>query len=391
MKKIMTALLLLTGIAATAQTQTQTIPAKGNTYQTKENTITFFFRTDSIGTINIILAGQGNAKVEAMGKKHTFAGLDSVKLGSMKITKKGYVKVDVKSAGDFKPLHLSLTGAVSPKTLSYVHDFSPYWGMRGPSVHMNYTLPEQPTRWFYSEVTVPKGQDVIGSYYMANGFGQGYFGIQCNTETERRVLFSVWSPFETDDPSEIPAEEQIKMLRKGSDVHTGEFGNEGSGGQSYLKYMWKAGSTYRFLNSVEPDGKGATIYTAYFYAPEEGAWRLIASFLRPKTETNYTHPYSFLENFNTEQGFVERHVHFGNQWACGVDGVWREVTEGMFTFDNTARAGVRKDYAGGTTPQGQFFLKNCGFFDDNTPYRAKFTRPATGKSPQIDFEALKKL
>ena len=51
---------------------------------------------------------------------------------------------------------------------------------------------------------VPEGNDVLGSYFMANGFAQGYFGIQVNSPTERRILFSVWSPFHTDDPSEIP-------------------------------------------------------------------------------------------------------------------------------------------------------------------------------------------
>jgi len=32
------------------------------------------------------------------------------------------------------------------------------------------------------------------------------------------------------------------MPKKGKDVYTGEFGNEGSGGQSYRKYMWKSGN-----------------------------------------------------------------------------------------------------------------------------------------------------
>lgn len=31
--------------------------------------------------------------------------------------------------------------------------------------------------WFYNEVTVPKGYDAIGTYAMAIGFGEGYFGI----------------------------------------------------------------------------------------------------------------------------------------------------------------------------------------------------------------------
>lgn len=382
--------LLAATLHATAQT-TYPVEAAGNSYQTDKNTTTFFFRSDSIGTIDVVLVGQGTGTLEALGRSLSCSTLDSMALGSIAVDKKGYLKVAITHKGDAKPLRLNLSGAVSPTTLSYVHDFSPYWGSRGPSVHLKYTLPKEPTRWFYNEVTVPKENDVVGSYYMANGFGEGYFGMQCNSKTERRILFSVWSPFVTDDPKSIPEADQIKMLRRGPEVHIGEFGNEGSGGQSYLRYPWRAGTTYRFLASIEPDGKGATIYTAYFYAPEQGAWRLIASFLRPKTDKNYTNAHSFLENFITTQGHLTRQVYFGNQWACGVDGVWREALESMFTYDATAAAGVRKDYAGGTTPEGLFFLKNCGFFDQNTPYKAKFRRPAKGKAPKIDFETLKKL
>lgn len=130
---------------------------------------------------------------------------------------------------------------------------------------MKYELPkETDIEYFYNEVTVPEGNDVIGSYFMSNGFSGGYFGMQVNKETERRVLFSVWSPYETHNPKEIPEEYQIKTLARGEDVHIGEFGNEGSGGQSYLKYMWKAGVTYKFLTRIRPDGKGNTIFTSYF-------------------------------------------------------------------------------------------------------------------------------
>jgi hypothetical protein len=36
----------------------------------------------------------------------------------------------------------------------------------------------QDIEWFYSELKVPEASDVIGSYFMANGFSEGYFGIQ---------------------------------------------------------------------------------------------------------------------------------------------------------------------------------------------------------------------
>lgn len=71
-----------------------------------------------------------------------------------------------------------------------------YWGRRGPSGHITPVLPpSNNVSYYYSEVTVPTGYDKIGSYFMANGFGEGYFGIQVNSETERRVLFSVWSGY----------------------------------------------------------------------------------------------------------------------------------------------------------------------------------------------------
>ena len=99
---------------------------------------------------------------------------------------------------------------------------------------------------------------------MANGFREGYFGIQVNGPDERRVLFSIWSPFRTDNPRDIPEDQQIVALGRGPDVRIGEFGNEGSGGQSILVYPWKVGNTYRFLTEVEPDGQVNTIYTSWF-------------------------------------------------------------------------------------------------------------------------------
>jgi hypothetical protein len=264
-----------------------------------------------------------------------------------------------------------------------------YWGRRGPSVHLSYTLPEQGDfKWFYNEMTIPEGEDPIGSYFMANGFAEGYFGIQVNSPTERRILFSVWSPFTTDNPKDIPEDQKIKLLKKGEDVYTGEFGNEGSGGQSYLRYNWKSGTTYRFLNSVEPDGKGNTLYTAYFYAPEVGDWILIASFLRPKTDTWYKRPHSFLENFIPESGHLERRVFYENQWVSDGEGNWVELTEAKFTGDDIARRGYRKDLAGGSD-SGKFYLKNGGFFDFPSTLQSMHVRPAKGKKPEVDFGDLK--
>lgn len=280
-----------------------------------------------------------------------------------------------------------------------------YWGQRGPSVHLTYTVPGEAgdVRWFYNEVTIPEGEDVVGSYFMANGFAEGYFGIQVNSATERRILFSVWSPYSTDDPREIPEEQRIKLLRKGEGVTTGEFGNEGSGGQSYLVYPWKAGVTYSFLLEAIPEtawaegeagdingitpAPGSTRYTAWFREKGSGSWRLMASFSRPQTTTWVARPHSFLENFIPESGQYTRKGYYGNQWAGNREGKWCELTEARFTVDNTGRKEARLDFSGGVE-EGRFFLKNCGFFNETTPADSRFTRPATGERPEIDFNQL---
>lgn len=315
---------------------------------------------------------------------------------NLTIVRQGYVTIVVqgisksgKTFGDFRGLELggsAVAGEVSLVPNNEGNYF--YWGRRGPSVHLRYDLGGRTDiEWFYSEITVPQGNDVIGSYYMANGFSDGYFGFQVNSETERRVLFSVWSPFQTDDPKSIPEADRIRMMKKGDGVYTGEFGNEGSGGQSYLKYPWKAGNTYGFLLRAQPEGTEATVYTAWFFAPEKGQWQLIASFRRPKKAAYLTSLYSFLENFVPETGNTTRMARYGNQWVRDSSGRWNELTQIKFTGDNTARKNYRKDYAGGVSGN-IFYLRNCGFFNDYTKLDQLFERTPNGSPPKVDLTSL---
>ena len=128
---------------------------------------------------------------------------------------------------------------------------------------------------------------------------------------------------------------RIKLLLKGTSVHH-EFGNEGSGGQSFLRYNWKPGITYKFLLHGQPGADSSTVYTAYFFAPERATWELVASFKRPHTHTYLKRFHSFLENFIPEQGDKTREVFFGNQWIHDKGGNWISLKKAIFTYDNTA-------------------------------------------------------
>ena len=375
-------------------------------WQNPDTVFSIYFRVNQAAKLDLSLrlsVDEGTSEIEVGAGGQTFRkkiegeGIQELTIGNIEMKSAGYVKVDLKGMSktgrtfaEVKDLLVSSDSeGLEPAYVKEPGGNRFYWGRRGPSVHLGYQLPtKNPIEYFYSEVTVPEGADPIGSYFMANGFGEGYFGMQVNGPEERRILFSVWSPFSTDNPADIPEEDRIVMLKKGKDVRVGEFGNEGSGGQSFLIYPWKAGTNYRFLNTARPDGKGSTIYTAWFFAPEVGDWQLIASFKRPKTDKHLTGMHSFLENFADRNGYLGRMSSNGNQWVRDTEGKWHEVTEARFTGDDIARRMYRMDYAGGSK-DGRFFMRNGGFFDEHVKVDTRFKRPPNPQAePKIDFKSL---
>lgn len=379
---------------------------KPDKWQSAADKILFFFQTDKPGRMDLFVSlavPKGKSRIKVTVGQHNF-NLDvsgkevhRVKIGSIS-PDPGYVRVEIRGIRKQGAVYavlsdLEVHAETAGLTLSYVKDNIDkrfYWGRRGPSVHLNYEIPAGvEAEYFYNEVTVPIGQDPEGSYFMADGFGEGYFGMQVNGPEERRILFSVWSPFKTDHPGDIPETDKIVLLAKGEGVHTGEFGNEGSGGQSYFLYPWKAGTTYRFLLKGTPNGKDKTVFTAWFFAPEANKWQLIASFSRPKTDHYLTRLHSFLENFNDRNGYLVRKALYTNQWCRDKNGQWFQLTKARFTGDDIARRGYRHDYAGGTEGNG-FFLQNGGFFNANTAINSIFElKQASATPPEINFDLLK--
>ncbi len=261
--------------------------------------------------------------------------------------------------------------------------FNPKSWRRSASVHLNYTPPEgKNVEYFYGEIKVPAGDDKIGTYFMSCGFHRGYFGMQVNSETERRIIFSVWdSGKEPDDRKNVKWEDRVTLQAKGDSVVASGFGGEGTGGHSHWVYNWKAGETYRFLMHSVPDGS-TTLYTAYFFVPEHNEWKLIASFRAPKDGKYMGHLYSFLENFSFENGNKYRKGYFGNHWIKTPEGEWIELTKARFTNDATAKAKDRLDFGGGSE-NGWFYLWTSGFVPANAKLGDTFDRPATGKQPDI--------
>ncbi|XP_037050164.1 uncharacterized protein LOC119084337 isoform X2 [Bradysia coprophila] len=326
---------------------------------------------------------------EVILKDLTGSEYHTVTIGNYPLCKVGYMKLELKgvhTTGGFFADVSDLMIQCLHEIRCVADDF--YFGRRGPSIHLKYQLPcNKNISYFYNEIIVPQGEDAIGAYFCAAGFDGGYFGIQVNSTTERRILFSIWSPYNTDNPACIPDEYKVRLSRKGDNVYVGEFGNEGSGGQSFLRYNWKPETKYKFLVNATPSPSDRhTQFTAWFWSPDQHHWMLIASFVRPMDCLFLRNLYSFSENFLPETGHICRMARFGNQWIRDCHQNWHEITAAQLTGDATSERN-RQDFAGGVV-ESDFYLKNCGFFNATVELNQNFERCSNNTEPFIDFHTL---
>jgi hypothetical protein len=247
------------------------------------------------------------------------------------------------------------------------------------SVHLMYPVPSDlHIAAFYCEVTAV--EDPTATFYMACGWHRGYFGMQVNSPTERRIIFSVWdSGDEAVSRDKVADENRVKLMGKGEGVYSGDFGNEGTGGHSHLKYPWKTGVPQRFLVTAEPTNGTHTTFSGHYFHPDRRAWFLISSWKAPKEGGWLRRPHSFSENFWGSNGHLVRKARYGQQWIRTDQGTWIELTEASFSHDPTGKADRFDRFMG--VEAGQFFLSHGGFVEGFSKYGEKFTRPATGQAP----------
>jgi hypothetical protein len=254
------------------------------------------------------------------------------------------------------------------------------------SVHLAYPVPAGiNVSAFYCEVTAV--DDPVTTFYMACGWHRGYFGMQVNSLTERRIIFSVWdSGNETVDRDKVANENRVKLMGKGDGVYTGDFGNEGTGGHSHLKYVWKTGETQKFIVTAQPTNETFTIFSGYYFHPDKQEWMLISSWKAPKEGGWLRGLHSFSENFWGSTGHIRRKALYGNQWLRTPAGQWIELTTASFSHDPTGRQDRRDRFMG--VEDGKFFLSHGGFVPGFTPYGEKLSRSPVGAAPVVELPPL---
>lgn len=305
--------------------------------------------------------------------------LVTANFGSFEIAATGYQRFTLESlnpagqnAGDLKTLILD-----GPATEG-AH-FNLKERRNAASVHLAYPVGQGTNvQAFYCEMTGV--EEPIWTYYMACGWHRGYFGMQVNSPTERRIIFSVWdSGDEAVSRDKVGHEDRVTLVAKGEGVYSGDFGNEGTGGHSHLKFPWKTGEKQPFLVTAKPVDETHTVFSGYYFRPDQKKWMLISSWKAPKDGGWLRGLYSFSENFGGSNGHLSRKALFGNQWLQTEQGDWLEVTLASFSHDPTGKSDRLDRFMG--VENGQFFLHQGGFVPGFTPFGEKFTRPATGQAP----------
>ena len=153
----------------------------------------------------------------------------------------------------------------------------------------------------YGEITVLATHD--GIYYCGANWhpgdpAGGYCGIQHNSPTERRTIFSIWDTSPTLHPRVTQADPQTIFNR---------FGGEGEGSHTHMLWDWETGDTFQFLLQKQPGSSAGTTDARYYiYDRKSQKWRHSATISNPngddKSKASVMHVgggglASFLENF----------------------------------------------------------------------------------------------
>lgn len=327
--------------------------------------------------LRLTVAGQSH-EAEVNGKGRDFV---TARFGSFTIKEPGYQRFTLEAV-DATALFADVHALVLDGTTTNNAHFNLKPRRNAASVHLNYPVGRGTNvAAFYCEVTGV--EDPVATYYEATGWHRGYFGMQVNSTTERRIIFSVWdSGNEAVSRGKVAGSNRVTLIAKGDGVYSGDFGNEGTGGHSHLKYNWKTGEAQRFIVTAQPANTTFTIYSGYWFHPEQKNWMLISSWRAPKDGSYMRGLYSFSENFGGNNGHLRRKALFGNQWIRTDRGEWIELTTASFSHDGTGKADRLDRFMG--VENGQFFLSNGGFISGFTKSGEKFTRPPAGPPP-MDF------
>jgi hypothetical protein len=207
----------------------------------------------------------------------------------------------------------------------------------------------------YGEITVLATHTTIyycGANWHPGEPAGGYCGIQHNSGTERRTIFSIWDTSPERHPKVTAADPKT--------IHN-RFGGEGEGGHTHMLWPWKVGDTFQFFVRKQKGSKpDSTACLYYVYDREANAWRHSATIESPNgghksVATLGGGLNSFLENFSGRDRDAPKLALYRLWLGTGVetmkcltraagDGKWGEL-HGAYFLAEGSEARLKAEFA----------------------------------------------
>ncbi len=224
-----------------------------------------------------------------------------------------------------------------------------------PAQHLWWNLEGQrDATCLYGEITVLATHPAIyycGANWHPGEAAGGYCGIQHDSATEKRTIFSIWDTSPTLHPKVTEADPKT--------VH-GRFGGEGEGGHTHMLWPWKVGETFQFFVQKQPGAQPDTTDTRYYvFDRTTGKWLHSATIANPNGGKSSVTTLgggmnSFLENFlgrDREQPKVALYrLWLGpsvDKLKCltraGGDGTWGQL-HGTYFLAEDSKAALDKTF-----------------------------------------------
>jgi hypothetical protein len=201
----------------------------------------------------------------------------------------------------------------------------------------------------YGEITVLATAPQIyycGANWHPGEPAGGYCGIQHNSETERRTIFSVWDT----SPQLLP-----KVTAADPRTVSERFGGEGTGAHTHMLWPWKSGDTFQFFVDKVPGKTQDTTDTRYYiYDRAHEKWIHSATITNPNGGKRSVATLggglnSFLENFSGQHRDLPKLALY-RLWLgssvetlkcltkAGGDGTWGQLYDAYFLAEGSDAA-----------------------------------------------------
>lgn len=348
--------------------------------------------------LSLMVLGEGKLNVSCGDETFNLAidakKWERVSVGKLKISTPDYIKIDFRLSDAIQPAFIVVRDVflsnLPVKPVFVNPNYSEHFGRCGASVQLILSDSAVTTAdMVYNEMSVPDSCDAVGSYYCAQDFNTGSFGVQRYSDEERRVVFSVWNAVVPEQNKKMPRTHSVKLIAKGDSTIVEDLNEGGDGKVCFVRYNWRTGENYKFLIRAEVADSQSSNYSAYFYAPERNSWIYISTLRCPAGTALFPSVYAFVENFLPDEGYRMHKAFFSNFWLRNREsGLWKSASKVRFSFDDTGRRGIRLDYDGGVERQ-MFYLRTGGFFGNGSRAERHLELPAPlSDVPPANFDQI---